>query len=348
MITQVLQVNPLQPEPEIIGRAVDILRKGGLVAFPTETVYGIGANALDPEAAQGIFNAKGRPARNPLIVHVPDAEGVLQIAQIWPDVAQKLAARFWPGPMTLVLPKKPSLPATVTGGGPTVAVRVPAHPVAQAILRAVELPIAAPSANRSSGLSPTLAEHVLRDLDGRVQLILDAGPTPGGLESTVIDLSVSPPRMLRPGLVRVEEIENVLEMKIERVPLACVLGTNGRTVPSPGIIGKHYAPRSTLEIAEGADGGRTRVEELARTGHRVGWVPIGTRDAFALSTKVIVMPLPPEPASYANRFYATLHALDILLPERIVVAMPPDSPEWLAVRDRLHRAAIPATERPAS
>jgi L-threonylcarbamoyladenylate synthase len=352
MNTQVLQVNPQQPEPEIIGRAVDVLRKGGLVAFPTETVYGIGANALDPEAAQGIFNAKGRPARNPLIVHIPDAESVLQIAQIWPDIANKLAARFWPGPMTLVLPKKPCVPATVTGGGPTVAVRVPAHPVALAILRAVELPIAAPSANRSTGLSPTLAEHVLRDLDGRVHLILDGGQTPGGLESTVIDLSVSPPRLLRPGLVRVEEIEEVLDRKIERVPLASVLSGmisgNGRSIPSPGILGKHYAPRSMLEIAETADGGRARVEELARTGHRVGWVPIGTREAFAPSARVIVMPLPPEPALYANRFYATLHALDILLPERIVVAMPPDSPEWLAVRDRLHRAAAPASERPAS
>ncbi len=347
MQTQVLAVNPVHPEPTVIGRAVDILRKGGLVAFPTETVYGIGANALDPEAAQGIFNAKGRPAKNPLIVHVPDAESVTQVAQTFPEAAARLAEKFWPGPMTLVLPKKASVPATVTGGGATVAVRVPAHPVAQALLRAVELPIAAPSANRSSRLSPTLAEHVLRDLEGRIPLILDGGPTPGGLESTVIDMSVSPPRLLRPGLISAEEIEAVLGTPLERARYV-VSQPNGHPLPSPGLLSRHYAPRSMLELADNGDGGRARVEELSRTCGRVGWVPIGTREAFAPSSKVIVMPLPPEPSAYASRFYATLHALDLLNPERIIVAMPPDRPEWLAIRDRLNRAATPGGEGPAA
>jgi L-threonylcarbamoyladenylate synthase len=337
MGTQVIAVNPESPDPAAIGRAVDILRKGGLVAFPTETVYGLGANALDAEAVQGIFNAKGRPARNPVIVHVHEADGVRTIAQSWPDEAARLAERFWPGPMTLVLPKKNNVPATVTGGGPTVAVRVPSHPVAQALLRAVELPIAAPSANRSSELSPTEAKHVLRHLEGRIPLILDAGPTPKGIESTVIDLSVSSPRLLRPGIISAEQIESALGRPLERVRTRI----SDQIVPSPGLLGRHYSPYTPLELSESNDCGRQRVEELARGGHRVGWVPIGRREAFAPSPTVIVMPLLPDPASYAQRFYATLHALDVLQPERIVVTMPPDKPEWYAIRDRLERAAAP-------
>jgi len=337
METQVIVVNPEHPEPAAIGRAADLLRRGNLVAFPTETVYGLGANALDAEAVQGIFNAKGRPARNPVIVHVSDADGVHCVAQAWPDEAARLAERFWPGPMTLVLPKRSTVPATVTGGGPTVAVRVPAHPVAQALLRAVELPIAAPSANRSSQLSPTEAQHVLRDLGGRLPLILDGGPTPRGLESTVIDLSVPTPRLLRPGIIGVEAIEAVLGRKLD---LAVVKATD-QALPSPGMLGRHYSPYTPLELTESNDFGRDRLEELAGGGHRVGWVPIGKRDAFAPSPNVIVMPLPLDPAAYMQRFYATLHALDVLRPERILVTLPPDRPEWLAIRDRLQRAAAP-------
>jgi L-threonylcarbamoyladenylate synthase len=341
MQTQVIAVNPEQPEQAVIGQAAEILRRGGLVAFPTETVYGLGANALDPEAVQGIFNAKGRPARNPVIVHVQDADSVRSIAQTWPEDADKLADKFWPGPMTLVLPKKANVPATVTGGGPTVAVRVPAHPIAQALLRATEMPIAAPSANRSSQLSPTEAEHVLRDLEGRIQLILDGGPTPRGIESTVIDLSVPTPRLLRPGIIGVEAVEAVLGRRLDRVDR---IGSKAvdQIVPSPGLHGRHYSPYTPLELADTNECGRQRVDELSRGGHRVGWVPIVKRDeAFALSPSVIVMPLFPDPISYQQRFYATLHALDVLRPERIVVTLPPDKPEWLAIRDRLLRAAAP-------
>ncbi|HMO36833.1 MAG TPA: L-threonylcarbamoyladenylate synthase [Gemmatales bacterium] len=337
MQTQVLPVHAERPEPEIIQKAVEILRRGGLVAFPTETVYGIGANALDAEAAQSIFNAKGRPARNPLIVHVPNAEAVEQVAQSWPKDAAILAEHFWPGPMTLVLPKKSCVPATVTGGGHTVAVRVPAHPVAQALLRAVELPIAAPSANRSSRLSPTEAKHVLRDLEGMIHLLLDGGPTTRGIESTVIDLSVPSPLILRPGMISVDSIEKVLGKHVE-------LGFKQRLVPgqpltSPGLLEKHYSPYTPLEITETNETGRQRIEELIRKGLRVGWVPLANEEASAPSNKVIVMPLPMDPVIYAQKFYATLHTLDLLSTARIFVTLPPDTPAWMAVRDRLLRAS---------
>ncbi len=199
MHTELLAVDPFSPEPERIARAAEVLRRGGLVAFPTETVYGLGANALDPNAVAGIFHAKGRPANNPVIVHVAEARDVLRVVADWPEIAERLAQRFWPGPLTLVLPKRAGVPDVVTAGGPTVAVRVPAHPVALALLRAVGVPIAAPSANRSTQLSPTRAEHVQRGLDGLIDLILDGGPTTGGLESTVLDVTTTPPRLLRPG-----------------------------------------------------------------------------------------------------------------------------------------------------
>lgn len=337
MQTQVLPINPENPEADIIRQAADVLRKGGLVAFPTETVYGIGANALDAEAAQGIFNAKGRPAKNPLIVHIPHADAVQQVAQVWPEDAARLAERFWPGPMTLVLPKKPCVPATVTGGGQTIAVRVPAHPVAQALLQAVGLPIAAPSANRSSRLSPTEAKHVLRDLEGRIHMLLDGGPTPRGIESTVIDLSVSTPKLLRPGMISVEAIEQVLGKSVD---LADKMPSSSDQPPrSPGMMERHYSPYTPLELTTSNDIGRQRIEELNNDGLRVGWVPLGSRDAFAPSAKVIVMPLPLDPVKYSQRFYATLHTLDLLSPARIVVTLPPNAPEWMAVRDRLLRAS---------
>jgi L-threonylcarbamoyladenylate synthase len=338
MQTQVLTIHPENPEPEVIRQAVEVLRRGGLVAFPTETVYGIGANALDAEAAQGIFNAKGRPAKNPLIVHIPDASAVHQVALSWPDDAKRLAERFWPGPMTLVLPKKPCVPATVTGGGQTVAVRVPAHPVAQALLQAVDLPIAAPSANRSSRLSPTEAKHVLRDLEGRIHMLLDGGPTPRGIESTVIDLSVATPRLLRPGMIGVDAIEQVLGRRIDQV--AKMNSDPDQPLLSPGMLERHYSPYTPLELTESNESGKYLVEQMVNAGHRVGWVPLGSRDAFAPSAKVIVMPLPPDPVLYSKRFYATLHTLDLLSPARIFVTLPPDLPEWLAVRDRLQRASL--------
>ena len=335
MRTEILPVNPDQPESGPIARAAEVLRHGGLVAFPTETVYGLGANALEATAIARIFAAKGRPANNPLIVHVGQARQAIDVVGDWPETAARLAEHFWPGPLTLVLPRGKNVCAAVSAHGPTVAVRVPAHPVALALLQAVAVPIAAPSANRSGYLSPTCAEHVLRSLDGRIELLLDAGPVPGGLESTVLDLTTHPPRLLRPGLITPLQIEEQIGPIVHR-PQTIVSGTS--PLPSPGLLTRHYAPRTPLECV--ADEGPVRVRELARRGQKVGWLTFPFHGEEALSG-VIVVVMPDDPAAYAVRLYAELHDLDEMGVDRILVTLPPDQPEWLAVRDRLRRAAAP-------
>jgi L-threonylcarbamoyladenylate synthase len=329
----ILVVDPKAIAPDAIARAADVLRRGGLVAFPTETVYGLGANALDAAAVARIFETKGRPSNNPLIVHVADVEQARQVASAWPEAAGRLAERFWPGPLTLVLPKQHAVPDIVTAGGPTVAVRVPAHPVALALLRVVGLPLAAPSANRSSELSPTRAEHVLRSLAGRIDLVLDAGPTTGGIESTVLDLTTQPPRLLRPGLVGPADLEAVIGL-IERT--SPVQSPDSTALPSPGLLSRHYAPRTALECVEG-DGGE-RVEQLLARGLRVGWVTCSAVTGTAPLGLVYVQ-MPADPAGYAARLYDVLHQLDDAGLDRLVVSLPLDTEEWAAVRDRLRRAA---------
>lgn len=330
MNTLVLKVNSLAPEPEAIAHAAAILRGGGLVAFPTETVYGLGANALDTTAVERIFRAKGRPAHNPIIVHAADLDSARSLVAGWPRQATLLAERFWPGPLTLVLSKSERVPAAVTAGGPTVALRVPGHAVALALLRACQLPLAAPSANRSSELSPTRSEHVLRGLEGRIDLLLDAGPTPGGLESTVLDLTVVPARLWRPGLVSLAELEAVLG------PVSVHDSESAPAIlKAPGQLQRHYAPRTPLEIA--ADDGCKRVETLGGQGLRVGWLTFAGK-VTALGSNIVVKRLPSDAASYAAQLYAALHQLDDAGVDRIVVSRPPDTEEWLAVRDRLRRA----------
>ncbi len=321
----------LSADPDAIAAAADVLRRGGLVAFPTETVYGLGANALDPAAVGRIFAAKDRPPTNPVIVHVADVTELGALTQSRSPVAAKLAERFWPGPLTLVLPKTAAVPDVVTAGGPTVAVRVPAHPVALALLRAAGVPLAAPSANRSTELSPTTADHVLRGLGGRVDLILDGGPTAAGIESTVLDLTADPPRLLRPGLVTPAMIEAVIG-PIQRRTLAVADAT--APLPSPGMMAKHYAPRAPLELAAGD--GRPRVEALAGSGQRVGWLTWPGAGDVAGAVRV---EMPVQPMGYAARLYAVLHDLDAAGVDRIVVAELPAGDDWLAVRDRLGRAA---------
>lgn len=338
MKTVVLAVDPTVPSPEALAEAARLLGGGGLVAFPTETVYGLGANALDASAVARIFAAKGRPANNPLIVHLADAAQVGEVAADWPESATRLAERFWPGPLTLVLPKRDCVPDIVTARGPTVAVRVPAHPVAQALLRAVALPLAAPSANRSTELSPTRAEHVLRGLEGRIDLLLDGGPTAGGIESTVLDVTRMPPRLLRPGLVGVAELEAVIG-PLKRHPGAgqAFQPDESQPLPSPGQLPRHYAPRTPLECVE-AGKESERLARLLEARRRVGWaafVDPGSR----IHPGVIVRVLPSDPAGYAALLYAVLHELDGSGLDRIVVTLPPDGDEWLAVRDRLQRAA---------
>jgi L-threonylcarbamoyladenylate synthase len=329
--TQVLKIDPPRPEPDVIAAAAAVLRGGGLVAFPTETVYGLGANALDPAAVHRIFTAKGRPANNPLIVHVAEAADAATLAE-WSPTAQRLAERFWPGPLTLVLPRRGVVPDVVTAGGPTVAVRSPDHPVARSLIRAAGVPLAAPSANRSTQLSPTRAEHVLAGLDGRIDMVLDGGPTAGGLESTVLDLTTTPPRLLRPGLIG----PAALEQEIGPVSRLAVLADE-QPRPSPGLMVRHYAPRAVLELVTG-DGGE-RVREQVGRARRVGWLTWAPAPDVPAGVEVVVMPADPE--GYSARLYAVLHDLDGRGVETVVVAEPPDDEAWLAVRDRLRRASAP-------
>jgi L-threonylcarbamoyladenylate synthase len=331
MPTEILRIHRDKPEGKILARAAQVLRDGGLVAFPTETVYGLGANALDGKAVARIFAAKGRPATNPLIVHVTSAAEAGLVARAFPDVAERLAERFWPGPLTLILPKRAEVPKGVTAGLDTVAVRVPDHPVAKSLLERTQLPLAAPSANRSSHLSPTTAEHVLRGLKDRIDLLLDAGPTPGGLESTVLDVTCTPPRLLRPGLVSPAEIEAI----IGPIARPAAAGAAGSAMPSPGMLSRHYAPRATLECIDGD--AVARVESWLGKGETVGWLTF--TEPVEIPTGLTVEVMPRDPAVYASRLYAVLHALDDAGVTRIVVEAPPSTDAWLAVRDRLQRAA---------
>jgi L-threonylcarbamoyladenylate synthase len=316
------------PNPEILEQAAALLRAGRLVAFPTETVYGLGANALDAAAVARIYEAKGRPSYNPIIVHVSDVAAVSQVAREWTDRANLLAMAFWPGPMTLVLPRQPAVPDIVTAGLDSVAVRVPAHPVARALLDAAKIPIAAPSANRSTELSPTTGRHVEKSLGDAVDLILDAGPTQVGIESTVIDLTSDIPTILRPGTISVPEIEQV----VGKVATASqIAGETAR--PSPGMMDRHYAPRARLIVARASDVEST-VERERAAGRRVGAVVVSAK----VSGRSIVE-MPNEPLAYAARLYTTLHSLDDSNCEVVVVEAVPESPEWRGVRDRIERAS---------
>lgn len=327
-----VRVDPARPDQAIITRAAEILRGGGLVAFPTETVYGLGASALDADAVDRIFEAKGRPSYNPLIVHIADAALADQVAREWPDAARKLARAFWPGPVTLVVPKRPNVPANVTAGLDTVGVRVPEHPVAHALLAAAGIPIAAPSANRSTEVSPTTGWHVEQSLGQAVDLVLDAGSTRVGIESTVIDVTVDPPVILRPGMISAADVARVVGRVLEGVDAP---GDAHEPRKSPGTLDRHYAPRAALVLAD-----TEQAAELAhgalRDGRRVGvlWFSpdVGAPDGYTIC-------LPPDPVGYAARLYAALHELDDDAVELIVVEEPPHRPEWRAVLDRLERAA---------
>jgi len=319
-----------------LDRATEVLRRGGLVAIPTETVYGLAADALDDEAVDGIFRAKGRPAGNPLIVHVADAAMARSLAAAWPEPAAALATAFWPGPLTLVVPKGRQVPAIVTAGGDTVALRCPAHPLARRLIERSGIPLAAPSANRSERLSPTTAHHVLASLGNRIDLILDAGPAAAGIESTVVDCTTSPPRILRPGPVAAAAIEEVLGGPVAAGPAAESAGGPAR---SPGQLPRHYCPRTPLELPADPP---ARVAELLAAGRRVGWLVLADAEAarrLAASGELVAVPMPADPAGYARCLYATLHALDERQLDRIVADPPPAAAAWQAVRDRLSRAA---------
>jgi L-threonylcarbamoyladenylate synthase len=329
--TRMIAVDRDAPEASAIEEAARALRQGDLVAFATETVYGLGANALDPEAVSRIFAAKGRPATNPLIVHVADVDGARSCVTDWPSEAQMLAEAFWPGPLTLVLPASSSIPPIVTAGRPTVGIRIPRTEVARALIRATGRPIAAPSANRSNGVSPTLAEHVRKDLDGRIAMILDSGPAEVGLESTVLDLTGVVPRVLRPGQVSLAQIAAILGRPVhESTMLASISDMVGPA--SPGQFAVHYAPRTPALWIEELEAGITLIDQ----DERAGLIVLGRKIERIASLTLCLE----TPDHAAREIYAILHAWDELGLSRIVIIPPPDLPEWRAVRDRLRRATV--------
>ena len=271
METEYLKLDPVSPDPEVIRRAGDILKRGGLVAFPTETVYGLGGDALNREAARKIYAAKGRPSNNPLIVHIADMEHLEAIAAEIPEKARKIASVWWPGPLTMIFNKKDIVPDATSGGLPTVAVRMPNHPIALELIRAAGGYIAAPSANTSGRPSPTIAEHVREDLDGKIEMILDGGEVRIGLESTIVDFTDEIPMMLRPGYINMEKLEEILgEVLIDPAILDENASENIRP-KAPGMMYRHYAPKAQLTIVEGGEKEVVdRILELAAQSCREG------------------------------------------------------------------------------
>ena len=328
-----LLIDPRAPDASAIARAAALLRDGRLVAFPTETVYGIGAHALDARAVRRIYEAKGRPSSNPLIVHVADENGARALAAEWPDLAARCARAFWPGPLTVVVRKRDVVPDDVTAGLDSVAVRVPAHPVALALLRAANIPIAAPSANRSSELSPTTARHVERALGDVVDLIIDGGPTTVGIESTVVDMRGAVPVILRPGILGPDELAPVIG------PVSFVSAALGDSAarPSPGMLDRHYAPRARVVLIDAFDARAidARLAELRRRGERPGALVLDN----AARRELPIVAMPAEPAAYARRLYDVLHMLDDAGCTVILVERVPTDTSWAGIRDRLQRAA---------
>jgi L-threonylcarbamoyladenylate synthase len=333
-MAEILPTHTPQLFAAAVKRAAELLRAGEVVALPTETVYGLAANALDENAVAKIFQIKGRPVHNPIIVHVVGNEMAKNCVKFFPVLAEKLSKSFWPGPLTLVLARAEKIPAIVTAGGETVGVRWPSHPFIQAVIRECGFPLAAPSANLSNQISPTNAEHVRAQLDGKISLIVDGGQSQVGIESTVLDLTVLPPAILRPGMIHAEsmaavcgEIQN-LEFK-----------TKNSALRSPGLLRKHYSPKAKLLVLSWRDdtdlefkikNSKSKIENCFVIAHAK--IPSGKNFA-----DVSVMPHDAE--AFARAIYAELHRCDAAGAELIVVEAPPALPEWSGIADRLQRAA---------
>lgn len=338
-------MQPVQATPQTINQAAQIIQNGGLVAFPTETVYGLGANALDERAVQRIFTAKGRPSADPLIVHISQPAQLTQIAHDIPPLAWSLANAFFPGPLTLVLPRASHIPLAVTAGRDTVAVRIPAHPVALALLRAANLPIAAPSANRFGHTSPTTAQHVYNDLQDRIDLILDGGATPIGIESTILDLTQTPPALLRPGGLPLETLHALIQ-EIQLNPAYPQDDAARVGLPAPGMLLKHYAPRTPLILFRGPDARTVPAMLRAAQSYAATRVPIGIlalEDHLPLLNTLNLPIRTLGPAAdltiVAHNLFATLRELDSLKLAYLLAPTVPPTGLGLALNDRLYRAA---------
>ncbi|MFF5080053.1 L-threonylcarbamoyladenylate synthase [Actinoplanes sp. NPDC000266] len=312
----------VRPDAEGLRRAVEVLRAESVVAFPTETVYGLGANAFSAKAIGEIYRLKNRPSWNPLIVHVANVAAARDLTSSWPTLANDLAAQFWPGPLTLVLPRARHL-AGVGAGDDTIAIRIPAHEVALSLLEASGLPLAAPSANRSESISPTTAAHVVRSLP-EVPLVLDGGPSSWGIESTVLSLVGEEPALLRPGALPLRTLREVTGT----IRLPDAGPADGAARPSPGMSRRHYAPRARLILAKDV-----RDVDRSELAGPVGVLTYETADVPGAEM------LSGDPAEYAADLYAALHRLDDAQVATILVQEPPQTEDWLAVRDRLTRAA---------
>jgi L-threonylcarbamoyladenylate synthase len=336
---RVLTVDPHAPDPEIVAEATRVLLGGGLVAFPTETVYGLGACALDPAAVAKIFVAKGRPPGHPLIVHVLGSSDARELASSWTLAAERLAAFFWPGALTLVVDRGQSVPAEVTGGGSSVAIRATSHPLARALIAAAG-PLAAPSANRYQSLSATSAAHVVKSLGDGVDLVLDGGASWAGIESTVVDARGPSLRLLRPGAVSAEAIR-ALGMELIAATSVAPPSAASEVHESPGQDAKHYAPRAELHVVEGRDAaiGSARASAVARRTAlviRSSTVPASTSLLRDAAERV---ELPGDPEGFARELFATLHRLDDAGVERIVIEAVPEGDAWAAIADRLRRGS---------
>ncbi len=315
-----------------IEAAAQLLCAGGVVAFPTETVYGLGADAANPEAVRKIFEIKGRPADHPLIVHIAHASLLDQWAEEIPEAARLLAERFWPGPLTLILLRRSHVPDAVTGGQDTVGLRVPDHPVALALLQELgpEKALAAPSANRFGRISPTTAAHVRAELDEGVDMVLDGGPCRVGLESTIVSFIGGTPLLLRPGGISVAALEAVLGARIETPDAAQPAIRVSGSLPS------HYAPATPLEVLS-AESLKRRSWELVKREQRVA--VLGLAPPCQDSPHLLRFQMPAEAAAYAHRLYAALRQLDGARFDSILAEAPPAGVDWQAVHDRLRRAA---------
>jgi L-threonylcarbamoyladenylate synthase len=348
-VTDVLRVDPTRPDRDAIAQAAERLRAGGLVAFPTETVYGLGAHALNRDAVRRLFAAKGRPAHDPVIVHVDTIERVDSLVSELPDAALTLAARFWPGPLTLVMRRSSEVPDEVTAGLDTVAIRVPAHPVAATLLMAAAIPVAAPSANLFSRPSPTQASHVLEDLHGRIDLILDGGATMLGIESTVLDLSGETPTILRPGATTIEMLREVVPTVVMRASSQA----GEEAAPSPGLLPQHYSPRAPLTLYEGEPSGALQrlvsdaVDAIERR-QSVGiiaaeedWYTVeGIGNPRLQLVEVRYLGSEHDLPAIASRLYAAMRDLDAAGVTQILVrSFSVDDGLGVAIHDRLRRAA---------
>jgi L-threonylcarbamoyladenylate synthase len=328
----VLQTHTPELFDAAVRHAAALLGDGKVVALPTETVYGLAANAFDADAVAGIYRAKGRPAHNPIIVHVATLEMARQCVSNWSPIADKLAAAFWPGPLTIVLERSSRIPDIVTAAGQTVGVRWPSHPLIQAVIRACGFPLAAPSANISNQLSPTNAAHVTKTLGDKVPLIVDGGQCQVGIESTVLDIAAFPPRLLRPGMIHEQSLLAVTGQ------LAVGSASSG-VLRSPGQLPKHYAPKARVVMLSWRNDSEFEVQSSKFKLQSSKLHVVAHTHIPSIGDRACISIIPHDPEAFARAIYAELHQCDDAGADLIIIEALPESPEWNAIRDRLKRAA---------